>query len=791
MIKSSDDRRALKNKPKGEFGEPANRQVTATSRPVDRQLFLGQAADAGAVGRLFSAPGGARLTPTMKDRRSTRCGTLRTSLAVSLSLLCGAVAADSPTELRYFIDQQVGGIDKLKVPATNAEIPVPPPPPESANIPSNTPDRYVTTEAKRFLGKMLFHDPIRTARVNRNQGQPVDLPAGTAFGGTVNGSAPNVQAIVDATKQTGSCGSCHFGEAASKAGQVLNLHVGAEGRGYTDENGNFIVRRRTQQILTKQRSAPIFAGDTLVDALPTLTDVDLINGQRVVTTPANFSHQPPPEALLATGRLDELDSVARLSMTVIGAAFNNRLLFGGFGGEPPSTIGSLNPFNDPAAEDIALELLDAHRMLNFQSAALIQVPAFVKLFQDAFPKEAADAAAANDLTKLINDETVLRATATFMRTVVTRNTPFDRFLAGDDRALTASQRRGARLFFTKASDGGAGCFSCHSGPMLNKQFNDPDVAGIGQFVEENFINVGIGDHPLQALVALERGRLDPARLGTDGFPYHAEDRGRQEVTENPDDMFKFRVLTLRQLRDGGNFMHNASFTKVRDVVEYFNAGVPQDPTTGAAPTLSTRFTNPRGPGYPRGLGLSRRQVNDLTHFLENGLYDPAFVKFDPKSSTDTFQPNKRDLTYSKFRPDLAALGAKDGLMPSGLPIDNNDPLSRRDEGLEFLDVTSQADILRIKSFNRGGRQRDVYWIRNNSTSIIDTHLLIVARGLPRQIRLVNGSGTTSAGYPYLRVYLPNGVLRPGHSIVRSLVFRQQSEEAPTYSLGLISGQGNP
>ena len=257
---------------------------------------------------------------------------------------------DNPLQLRSFIDQQVG-IDKLKVPATNADIPVPPDPAGTEKLPDGsfkTKDRYQTTEAKRFLGKMLFHDPIRTARINKNQGQPVDLPAGTAFGGTVSASNPNVQAIVNATQQTGSCGSCHFGEAASKAGQLINLHVDAEGRGYTDAKGNFITRRRTQEILTQQRSVPIFPGDTLVDGLPTLTDIDSIGGQRVVTTPANFYHESNPEALLQTGRLDELDSVGRLSMSVIGLAFNNRLLFGGFGGESPSTIGSLNPFDDPA-----------------------------------------------------------------------------------------------------------------------------------------------------------------------------------------------------------------------------------------------------------------------------------------------------------------------------------------------------------------------------------------------------------------------------------------------------------
>ena len=717
--------------------------------------------------------------------------------AASIVLFCGTlgVQADdrdrgddhgpSAAQLRRLIDQQVGGIDKLKVPATNADIPVPP-------GKAAEPDRYKTTEAKRYLGKLLFHDPVRTARININEGVPVNLPAGTTFGGTLMASNPNVQAIVNATKQTGSCGTCHFGEAATKAGQQLNLHVGAEGRSYTDEKGNFIVRRRTQEILAKKRSAPIFPGDTLVDALPTLTDIDTILGQRVVTTPAAFRHAPMPSALLATGRLDELDSVARMSMSVIGFAFNNRLLFGGFAGEPETTIGALNPFDDPAGENITLLLLDAHRMIGEQSAELIKNRPFVKLFQDAFPKEAADAAAAGDMTKLVNDVTVLRATATFLRTVVTRNTPFDRFVAGDNRALTASQRRGAQLFFSKATEGGAGCASCHSGPMLNKQLNDPDVAGIGQFVEQNFINVGIGDHPVQALNALARGRLDPNKLGRDGFPYHAEDTGRQEITGNPDHAFKFRSLTLRQLKDGGNFFHNASFTRVREVVEYFNAGVPQDPTAGAAPTLSKRFTNPRGPGYPRGLGLSARQVDDLSDFLENGLYDPAFVKHDPKSSTDAFQPHERDLTYSKYRPDLAALGARDGFMLSGLAINNNDPLSRRDQGLEFLDVTSHAHIALIDRDRDDGRQRDVYRLTNNSTSIIDTHLLLVAKGLPRPIQLENGSGRTQAGDPYRRVYLKDGVIMPGQSIVVSLVFkRERNDPQVRYSLGLLSGQGQP
>jgi Di-haem cytochrome c peroxidase len=612
----------------------------------------------------------------------------------------------------------------------------------------------------------------------------------------MSASDPNIQQIVTAERQDTSCGSCHLAEAAGKAGQQLNFASGGEGRGYTDEHGTFFPRRRPQSILTKLRTEPIFPGDALVDALPTLTDIDLIGSQRVVTTPANFYHQPLPQGLVETGRLDQLDSVARQAPSLIGFAFNNRLLFGGLGGEVPSTPGSLNPFGDPAQENLTLLLLDAHRMLNFQSAELLKFPAYVKLFRDAFPEEAAQADAKNDLTLLVNDQTEFRAQATFLRTVVTRNTPFDRFLAGDNGALTEGQRRGARLFFTPATNGqgGAACFSCHSGPMLNKQANDPDVAGIGQFVEENFVNVGVGDHPVQALNALARGHLDPTKLGKDNFPYHAEDTGRQEVTHNPDDAFKFRVLTLRQLKDARTFFHNGSFTTVRDVVEYFNAGVPQDPTAAAARTLSTRFTNPRGPGFANGLGLSSQQVADLTDFIENGLYDPAFVHYDPNSTTPTLQLNERDLTYSKYRSDLAALRAIDGFVISGLATDNNDPLSRRDQGLEFLDVTSQAAIERIASKRQGGRQTDGYRITNHSPSVVDTHLLIVVRGLSDGVQLENASGTTHNGDPYIRVFLPDGVMQPGENILQTLIFRGRTgNNVPriNYALELLSGQGKP
>jgi hypothetical protein len=382
---------------------------------------------------------------------------------------------------------------------------------------------------------------------------------------------------------------------------------------------------------------------------------------------------------------------------------------------------------------------------------------------------------------LINDFNEARAQATFLRTVVTRNTPYDKFLAGDNDALTPAQLRGAKLFFTKAGDGGggAGCFQCHSGPMLNKQPSDPDLAGVGVLVEENFANVGIGDHPLQALAASARGH---------GTASHAEDTGREEISGKASDRFKFRSLTLRQLKDARTFFHSGSFTRVRDVVAYFNAGIPADPVAGSDPTLDPRFTSPRG-ASTRGLGLTEAQVDDVTDFLENGLYDSTFA--------DAFNLSAADLNYTANHPTLKAKGAIDGVLLSGLAMDDNDPLARRDQGLAFLDVTSQVSMAVSTSGNV-----DTWVITNNSAAVIDTHLLAVVKGLPAGVTVDAKERTTAqalpggtpsgepAGLPYYRLFLPAGVLSPGQSISLP-VTRTGGGSSGAYSWKLYSGQGKP
>jgi len=107
---------------------------------------------------------------------------------------------------------------------------------------------------------------------------------------------------------------------------------------------------------------------------------------------------------------------------------------------------------------------------------------------------------------------------------------------------------------------------------------------------------------------------------------------------------------------------------------------------------------------------------------------------------------------------------------SRLPVDNDDPLSRRDQALEFLDVSERVHAERMNSECTGDTTQDVYRLTNRSDSVVDTHLLIVVHGLPAKVSLTNKSGTTRAGEPYIRAFLRDGVLQPGAQIEQRFEF---------------------
>ena len=123
---------------------------------------------------------------------------------------------------------------------------------------------------------------------------------------------------------------------------------------------------------------------------------------------------------------------------------------------------------------------------------------------------------------------VARAIATFERTVLSGNAPFDRYQAGDKKAMSDSQVRGMDLFFNKVA-----CDSCHLG------FN---------FTDGSYVNIGIGmDKP------------DP-------------DLGRYIVSKKDEDKGAFKTPTLRDIEHSGPYMHDGSFQTLEEVVEFYNQG---------------------------------------------------------------------------------------------------------------------------------------------------------------------------------------------------------------------------
>jgi cytochrome c peroxidase len=115
---------------------------------------------------------------------------------------------------------------------------------------------------------------------------------------------------------------------------------------------------------------------------------------------------------------------------------------------------------------------------------------------------------------------IAKALAAFQRTLVTRNSPFDRFLAGDDAALSQDAREGWEIFHS------AGCARCHSGP---------------NFSDSKFHRLGVSLH----------------------------DKGRGAITGDSNDFYAFRTPGLRNIADTAPYMHDGSQRTLGEVVEFY------------------------------------------------------------------------------------------------------------------------------------------------------------------------------------------------------------------------------
>lgn len=171
-------------------------------------------------------------------------------------------------------------------------------------------------------------------------------------------------------------------------------------------------------------------------------------------------------------------------------------------------------------------------------------PVYLQMFVDVFGN---DECSVDDIVKAI---------ATFERTVLSGNSPYDRYKAGDKTAMSEEQIEGYQVFKK------AGCGNCHFEPL---------------FTDGRFLNIGVG------------------------MKAEKPDLGRYDITKNEKDYGAFKVPTLRETAKSPPYMHDGSHQTLEEVIEYYDVG--GNPNKNLHPLM-------------KPLHLSEKEKQALKAFLE-------------------------------------------------------------------------------------------------------------------------------------------------------------------------------
>jgi cytochrome c peroxidase len=277
----------------------------------------------------------------------------------------------------------------------------------------------------------------------------------------------------------------------------------------------------------------------------------------------------------------------RNAPTVVNSAYFQRLFWDGR--SPDLEDQSQHPFLNPV--EMGLPNHDPILKIVRSDAA------YQSMFKAAFGKSG------EQVTML----EVKQAIASFERTVVSGDSPFDRYyFAGDTKALTAAQVRGLQVFL-----GQGRCVSCHV--IEHNQ---------ALFTDNRFHNIGVGINAIQNDVPRLAGEFLKAKAaGADVDKAVLSDAktselGRFAVTDVFDEMGAFKTPTLRNIARTAPYMHDGSLKTLKDVVVHYNNG-------GA--TKKGDKVNDFLSGGIRPLGLSDQQIADLVAFME-ALTSPQYTQ---------------------------------------------------------------------------------------------------------------------------------------------------------------------
>ena len=204
---------------------------------------------------------------------------------------------------------------------------------------------------------------------------------------------------------------------------------------------------------------------------------------------------------------------------------------------------------------------------------------YTELFDLAFPEIPTEERYNTDVGSL--------ALSAYLRSVLTYKAPFQEWLKGDTDALSATQKKGAILFFGKAK-----CYQCH--------------------YEQN-----LGSAEFHALGVDDMDQYP----GYNTSPEDLRNLGRFSFTRQEQDSFKFKVPQLYNMNDSKFYFHGSSKTSLEEVIDYKLAAQSENPRVRQG-LVSTKLEN---------IELTTEEKTQLLDFLANGLRDPDLIRYKPSS----------------------------------------------------------------------------------------------------------------------------------------------------------------
>ena len=214
--------------------------------------------------------------------------------------------------------------------------------------------------------------------------------------------------------------------------------------------------------------------------------------------------------------------------------------------------------------------------------------------------------------ELITEQNIAMLLGEYENSQAFINNPWNSYIQGNYQALSQSAKRGALLFLKPISDGGADCIHCHSGDL---------------FSDEKFHNI--------AMPQIGRGKGD----GDEGI----EDFGRYRVTEDLQDMYKFRTPSLLNVEVTGPWGHDGAYTSLEAMVKHMSNPKKSILTYDATQSTQTGIQNldkmqenttkamlklekdrVLGLDVLADSNLSDNEIEDIVSFLQ-ALTDPCVV----------------------------------------------------------------------------------------------------------------------------------------------------------------------